>query len=87
MRRLVVPVTLVLLLAAIPATAGKIGFVDADQAVAQVEESKAKLAQLQASQAPYHARLDRLRDQVLALGDQLAAAQRGNQSSEAVSGD
>ena len=85
MRRLVVPVILVVLLAAIPATAGKIGFVDAEEAVAQVGESKAKLAQLQAWQKPYHARLDRLRDQVLALGDQLAAAQRDKQSPEAVS--
>ncbi len=85
MRRLVVPVILVVLLTAIPATAGKIGFVDAEEAVAKVAESKVKLAELQAWQAPYHARLDRLRDQVLALGDQLAAAKQGNQSPDAVS--
>ncbi len=83
MRRLTVPVILVLLLAALPATAGKIGFVDAEQAVAQVEEGKKKLAELQTWQAPFHARLDRLRGQVLALGDQLNA-QRGSASPEAL---
>ena len=75
MRRLIAPVILVSLLAAVPAMAGKIGFVDAEQAVAEVDEGKAKLDELQAWQAPYHARLDRLREQVLALDDQLAEKQ------------
>ena len=83
MRRLTVPIILVLLLAALPATAGKIGFVDAEQAVSQVEEGKKKLAELQTWQAPYHARLDRLRAQVLALGDQLNA-QQGSATPEAL---
>ncbi len=85
MRRLIVLVILVVSLAAVPASAGRIGFVDAEQAVAEVEEGKAKIAQLQAWQAPYHARLDRLRKQVLALGDRLNTAQQGSATPEAVS--
>ena len=83
MRRLTAPIILILLLAALPATAGKIGFVDAERAVAQVEEGKAGLANLQAWQAPYQARLDRLRDQVLSLRDQLNA-QEGTATPEAI---
>lgn len=85
MRRLIVLVILVVSLAAVPASAGKIGFVDAELAVTEVDEGKAKIAQLQAWQAPYHARLDRLREQVLALGDQLNAAKSGTVSPDAVS--
>jgi len=83
MRRLTVPIILVLLLAASPSFAGKIGFVDAERAVAQVEEGKAKLAELQAWQTPYQAKLDRLRDEVLALRDQLTA-EDGEASAEAI---
>jgi len=83
MRRLTTPIILILLLAALPATAGKIGFVDAERAVAQVEEGKASLAVLQAWQAPYQARLDTLRDQVLSFRDQLKA-QEGKASPEAI---
>jgi Skp family chaperone for outer membrane proteins len=83
MRRLTFPIILILVLAAVPATAGKIGFVDAERAVAEVDEGKARLAELQAWQAPHQARLDQLRDQVLALRDQLAA-QQGKASAEAV---
>jgi outer membrane protein len=83
MRRLTLPIILALLLAAVPATAGKIGFVDAERAVAQVDEGKARLAELQDWQAPYQQRLDRLRDEVLALRDQLAA-QQGTGSAEAI---
>jgi len=83
MRRLTVPIILVLLLAALPATAGKIGFVDAEAAVAQVDEGKKKIAELQSWQAPYHARLDRLREQVLALSDQINS-QQGSATPEAL---
>ena len=75
MRRMTAPIILVVLLTALPTVAGNIGFVDAERAVAQVEEGKAELANLQAWQAPYQARLDRLRDQVLALRDQLSSQQ------------
>ena len=83
MRRMTAPIILVVLLAALPTMAGNIGFVDAERAVAQVEEGKVKLAELQAWQAPYHSHLDRLRDQVLALRDQLNS-QQDSASSEAV---
>jgi len=83
MRRLTVPIILVLLLAAIPASAGKVGFVDAERAVAQVEEGKVKVAELQAWQAPYHKKLDSLREQVLALRDQINSKQ-GEVSEEAI---
>lgn len=75
MRRMTALVVLVLILASLPAMAGKIGFVDAEWAVAKVEEGKAKLVELQAWQEPYQARLDGLRDQVLALRDQLNSKQ------------
>ena len=83
MRRLTVPIILVILLAAFPAFAGKIGFVDAERAVAEVEEGKVKLAEIQTWQAPYHARLDRLRDEVLQFRDQITA-QEGKVSEEAI---
>jgi outer membrane protein len=83
MRRMTAPIILVLLLAALPTMAGNIGFVDAERAVAQVEEGKAKLSDLQAWQAPYQTGLDRLRDQVLALRDQLNS-QQGSVSPEAL---
>jgi Skp family chaperone for outer membrane proteins len=75
---------LVLLIAAVPASAGKIGFVDAQQVIGQVEEGKVRLAELQAWQAPHQARLDSLRDQVLALSDQINS-QRATATPEAIS--
>lgn len=75
MRRLIVPIILILLLTAVPATAGKIGFVDAERAVEQVEEGKQKFEELKAWQEPAQAKLDRLRDRVLVLREQLARAQ------------
>lgn len=75
MRRLAVLVFLVVLLAALPATAGKIGFVNAELAISQVEEGKTEFEKLQAWQNPKQAKLDRLRDRVMALREQLAEAQ------------
>jgi Skp family chaperone for outer membrane proteins len=83
MHRLTVPVVLALLLAALPVSAGKIGFVDAERVIAEVGEGKAKLAELQAWQAPYQARLDSLREQILALSDQVNA-KKGTASEEEV---
>jgi len=75
MRRLIVPIILVVLLAAIPATAGKIGFVDAERAVSQVEEGKQRFEELRAWQQPQQARLDSLRQRVMVLREQLAREQ------------
>lgn len=73
MRRLtVLSVLIVLMLSSLPARAGKIGFVDAERAIGEVEEGKKKFADLQKWQAPHQAKLDGLRDQVLALRNQLA---------------
>lgn len=83
MRRLTVSVIVLVLLVALPAAAGKIGFVDAERAAGEIEEGKVKIAEVQAWQAPYQARLDRLREQVLALRDQLNA-QQGTASPEAI---
>lgn len=74
MRRWIVPI-IVVLLAAVPATAGKIGFVNAEEAVAQVEEGQAKFAELRTWQDQQQARLDSLRNRVLALRQQLANEQ------------
>jgi outer membrane protein len=75
MRRLTVPVFLCVLLATLPATAGKIGFVNAELAISQVDEGQAEFDKLRRWQDPEQAKLDRLRDRVMALRDQLAKAQ------------
>ena len=75
MRRLIVPIILVVLMAAIPAMAGKIGFVDAERAVTEVEEAKQKFEDLKAWQEPQQARLDSLRQRVIVLREQLARDQ------------
>jgi Skp family chaperone for outer membrane proteins len=63
------------LLVAATATAGKIGFVNAELAATQVDEGQAKFAELRAWQDPRQGELDRLRDRVMALRQQLANAQ------------
>ena len=75
MRRLIVPIILVVLLAAIPATAGKIGFVDAERAMNEVEEAKQKFDDLRSWQQPKQARLDSLRQRVMVLREQLTREQ------------
>lgn len=81
MRRLIIPVFLALLFAAVPpASAGKIGFVNAEQAVAEVEEGIAEFEKLRAWQDPEQAKLDRLRDRVMALREQLATEQSSGQA-------
>ena len=75
MRRLTIPIILVVLLAAIPATAGKIGFVDAERAISEVEEAKQIFDELRSWQDPQQARLDSLRQRVMVLREQLAREQ------------
>jgi len=75
MRRLTILVSLIVLLSALPATAGRIGFVNAETAIAEVDEGKAEFEKLRAWQDPKQANLDRLRDRVVALRQQLADAQ------------
>jgi Skp family chaperone for outer membrane proteins len=66
---------LCLVLTSVSATAGKIGFVDAERAISNVDEGKKKFEELVAWQEPRQANLDRLRDQVLSLREQLADAE------------
>lgn len=80
MRRLILPVCVIALLAAVPATAGKIGFVNAELAISQVEEGKAEFEVLRQWQEPQQANLDQLRDRVMRLREQLAVAQQSESS-------
>jgi len=75
MRRWIPAVVVLVVLVALPVSAGKIGFVNAEQAVAQVDEGKQKFEELRAWQEPQQARLDGLRDRVMALRQQLAQSQ------------
>lgn len=83
MRRLTILVAVVLVVAALPVSAGKIGFVDAERAAESIDEGKVKLAELQAWQAPRQAQLDRLRAEVLSLRDQLIE-QEGTATAEKI---
>ncbi len=83
MRRATVIFVALALLAVAPATAGKIGFVNAERAVAEVEEGQAQFAELRAWQEPQQARLDGLRGRIMALREQLAREQ-GSATPEAL---
>jgi Skp family chaperone for outer membrane proteins len=75
MRRVILILALILSLAAVPASAGKIGFVNAERAVAQVDEGRAKFEELRGWQEPQQARLESLRDRIMALREQFAREQ------------
>lgn len=74
---------LVVLLSASPAVAGKIGFLDAERAVASVAQGKAKIQELEEWAAPRRARLEQMQAAAVQLRDQLAA-QRNVASPEAL---
>jgi Skp family chaperone for outer membrane proteins len=74
---------LVALLSALPAVAGKIGFLDAERAVASVGQGKAKIQELEEWAAPRRARLEQMQANAVQLRDQLAA-QRNVATPEAV---
>jgi Skp family chaperone for outer membrane proteins len=69
-RRLAVALAL---LVPIPALAGGIAFVDAERAVATVDEGKAKLRELEAWAGPERAKLERLSARVNEVRQQIAA--------------
>ena len=75
MRRSMTSIFLILLLAAVPASAGKIGFVNAELAMSQVEEAQQEFNELRRWQDVQQTNLDQLRDRVVALREQLAEAQ------------
>jgi len=66
---------LVAVLSALPAVAGKIGFLDAERAVASVGEGKAKLRELEEWATPRRARLEQMQADAVQLRDRLAAQQ------------
>ena len=83
MRRFTFAVVVLLLLAALPVSAqGRIGFINAELAMSQVDEGRQRFAELRAWQDPKQEQLDRLRDRVLALRDQLAQEQGSSDATE-----
>jgi outer membrane protein len=65
-------IVVVFLAAASPAVAGKIGFVDAERAVATVEEGKAKISELEAWAIPEREKVEKLGAKVNEIRQQLA---------------
>ena len=65
-----------LLLSALPASAGRVGFLDAERAVQEVGEGKLKMAELKEWATPREEELDRMAQQVNELQDRLAQQQR-----------
>jgi Skp family chaperone for outer membrane proteins len=74
---------LVVLLAAVPALAGTIGFLDAERAVLSVQEGKSQLRALEEWAVPRRTQLEQLQSQVAELNQRLAA-QRSVASPEAL---
>jgi len=75
--RAAVRLTLVLIvvLAAVPAMAGKIGFLDGDRAIATVQEGRSQLQGLESWAKPRRDQLEQLQGQVNGLKQQLATQQ------------
>jgi len=73
----------ILVLAALPAAAGKIGFLDVERAVATVEQGKVQLKAFEAWGTPRRQAVEKRQERVGELTNQLAA-QRGVASPEAV---
>ena len=69
--------------AAVPATAGKIGFLNGDRVVTTVQEGKSLLQDLDSWAKPRRDQLAQLQEQVAAL-NQRAAAQRATASADAL---
>lgn len=64
---------LVMVLAAAPATAGKVGFLDVEKAVSTVKEGRAEMQALEAWANPRREELEKLRARAVELTNQLAA--------------
>ena len=73
----------ILILAALPAAAGKIGFLDVERAVATVEQGKVQLKAFEAWATPRRQEVEQLRARVGELTNQVAA-QRSVASAEVV---
>ncbi len=77
-------VMLLMLGVAAPAAAGKIGFLDAERAVATVDEGKVQVQAFQDWAVPRREQIEQLRSRVAELSSQLEA-QRNGGSADAVS--
>ena len=66
-------VVVLAMLSALPAMAGKVGFLDAERAVASVQEGKRQLQALDEWARPRRERLDQVRASLIELDKQLAA--------------
>ena len=66
---------LMVVLAAVPAFAGQIGFLDAERAVLSVQEGKSQLKVLEEWATPRKNHIEELKGQVAALNEQIAAQQ------------
>jgi len=75
---------LVMVLAAAPAIAGKVGFLDVEKAVSTVKEGQAQMQALEAWTKPRREELEQLRERAVELTNQLAA-QRNVASADVVS--
>ncbi len=62
---------LIAVLAAVPAMAGKIGFVDAERAVASVAQGEIKLKELEEWANPRREQIEQMRTEALAIRDQI----------------
>jgi len=71
MRRMVIVLGIVLAAAATASAAGSVGFVDAERAVREVAEGRAKLAELEAWVAPRRAELEQLQQEAGELSREL----------------
>ncbi|HOC44226.1 MAG TPA: OmpH family outer membrane protein [Thermoanaerobaculales bacterium] len=68
-------VVLIVVLAAVPATAGKIGFLDGDRAATTVQEGRSQLQALESWAKPRRDQLEQLQAQVNGLKQRLATQQ------------
>jgi len=76
-------VVMVAVLTAVPATAGKIGFLDAEKAVSSVQQGQAQLKALEEWATPRREELEQLRARAVELTNQLTA-QRNVASADVV---
>lgn len=74
---------LLMVLAAVPATAGKIGFLDVEKAVSTTQQGQVQVKALEDWAKPRQAQLEQLRTRAVELTNQLAA-QRNVASAEVV---
>lgn len=68
--------TVVIVLAAVPATAGNVGFLDVEKAVSTVKEGRVQMQALEAWAKPRQEQLEQLRARVVELTSQLTSQRK-----------